>query len=167
MTAGEIGGMGRSGFIARPGLWDDAQGQAAAGLVLRGKTLVMDMLESVLRSGCSMTSTLLLKDTAHRTVYPVWQSDAGQNIAQMTGASDLVLVPDPTTFRLLPWVPGTAWMLADVYYQTGLPVPFSTRSLCRSPLAQLGEAGYRYLAGLELELYLFKFTNPCLDPHHC
>ena len=80
MTAGEIGGMGRSGFIARHGLWDDAQVQAAAELVrraldanvrtvrisfadqhgiLRGKTLVMDMLESVLRSGCSMTSTLL------------------------------------------------------------------------------------------------------------
>jgi glutamine synthetase len=188
MSAGEIGGIGRSGFIARHALWDDAQVQAAAELVrrardakvrtvrvsfadqhgiLRGKTLVVDMLESVLRSGCSMTSTLLLKDTAHRTVYPVWQSDAGQNIAQMTGASDLVLVPDPTTFRLLPWVPGAAWMLADVYYQTGLPVPFSTRSLCRDQLAQLEEAGYRYLAGLELEFYIFKLIDPCLDPQQC
>lgn len=185
---GAIGGIGRSDFIARHAAWDDAQVRAAAELVrrardanirtvrisfadqhgvLRGKTLVVDMLESLLRNGCSMSSTLLLKDTAHRTVYPVWQNDAKLNLAQMTGASDLVLVPDPTTFRSLPWVPGSAWMLADCYYQSGLPVPFCTRNLCRTQLTGLEEAGYRYLAGLELEFYIFKLTDACLDPQQC
>jgi glutamine synthetase len=188
MSADGIGGMGRSDFIARHALWNGEQVQAAAELVrrardanirtvrvsfadqhgvLRGKTLVVDMLESVLRNGCSISSTLLLKDTAHRTVYPVWQSDAGMNLAQLTGGSDVVLVPDPTTFRLLPWVPGSAWMLADCYYQTGLPVPYCTRSLCRTLLTRLEESGYYYLAGLELEFYIFKLVDPCLDPQQC
>lgn len=188
MSSDGIGGIGRSDFVARHALWDDAQVEAAAELVrrtresnvrtvrlsfvdqhgvLRGKTLVVDMLESVLRNGCSMTSTLLLKDTAHRTVYPVWQSGGGQNLAQMTGASDFVLVPDPSTFRLLPWVPGSASMLADCYYQTGAPVPFCTRRVLRTQLARLEEAGYRYLAGLELEFYIFKLVDPCLEPQQC
>ncbi len=188
MSSDGIGGIGRSDFVARHALWDDAQVEAAAELVrriresnvrtvrlsfvdqhgvLRGKTLVVDMLESVLRNGCSMTSTLLLKDTAHRTVYPVWQSGGGQNLAQMTGAGDFVLVPDPSTFRLLPWVPGSAWMLADCYYQTGVPVPFCTRRVLRTQLARLETAGYRYLAGLELEFYIFKLVDPCLEPQQC
>src|ERR1022692_716679 len=173
MSDGQIGGIGRSDFVARHALWNDEQLQSAGELVrraraanirtvrvsfadqhgvLRGKTLVVDMLESVLNNGCSITSTLLLKDTAHRTVYPVWQSGTGLNLAQLTGAADMVLVPDPTTFHLLPWVPGSAWMLADCYYQNGLPVPFCTRGLCRTMLRRLEQAGYRYLAGLELDL---------------
>jgi glutamine synthetase len=188
MSSEGSGAIGRSDFVARNALWDDAQVEAAAALVryareshvrtvrlsfvdqhgvLRGKTLVVDVLESVLRNGCSMSSTLLLKDTAHRTVYPVWQGVDGLNLAQMTGASDFILVPDPSTFRLLPWVPGSASMLADCYYQSGAPLPFCTRRLLRTQLARLETAGYRYLAGLELEFYIFKLVDPCLEPQQC
>jgi glutamine synthetase len=183
-----IGEIGRSDFVARHGLWNDEQVRAAASLVrraheanvrtvrisfadqhgvLRGKTLVIDMLEAVLRNGCSMTSTLLLKDTAHRTVFPVWQGAAGSNPDQMSGASDLVLVPDPATFKVLPWAPGSAWMLADCHYPGGLPVPFCTRTLARKALADLEAEGFHYLAGLELEFYIFKLTDPCLDAEQC
>lgn len=188
MSPADSGAIGCSDFIARHGLWNEAQLAAAADLVrrardqdirtvrvsftdqhgvLRGKTLVVDMLEAVLRNGCSMTSTLLLKDTAHRTVYPVWQSGAGMNLSEMTGASDFVMVPDPTTFQVLPWAPGSAGMLADCYYQSGQPVPFCTRSLCRTQLTRLERSGYRYLAGLELEFYVFKLTDARLEPQHC
>jgi glutamine synthetase len=188
MSTRQIGGVGRSDFIACHGLWTAAQHEAAADLVrrareanvrtvrvsfadqhgvLRGKTLVVDLLESVLRNGCSITSSLLLKDTAHRTVYPVWQSGAGLNLAQLTGAADIVLVPDPGSFRLLPWVPGGAWLLADCYYQDGQVVPFCTRGLCRRVLSQLEQAGFHYLAGIELEFSIFKLIDPCLDPQQC
>jgi glutamine synthetase len=188
MSAQGVGGVGRGDFIARHALWDAAQIEAAAALVrrardanirtvrvsfadqhgvLRGKTLVIDMLEALLKNGCSMTSTLLLKDTAHRTVYPVWQSGAGLNLAQLTGAADIVLVPDPASFHILPWVPGSAWLLADCYYQDGSAVPFCTRSLCRRVLSRLEQAGYRYLAGLELEFSIFKLVDPRLEPEHC
>jgi glutamine synthetase len=181
-------GVGRTDFVARHALWDGARAEAAAEIVrlarasdvrtvrlsfadqhgiLRGKTIVIDMLESVLRNGCSMTTTLLLKDTAHRTVFPVWQSGAELNLPGMTGAGDFVLVPDPATFALLPWVPGSAWMLGDCYYQSGEPLPFSTRHLCRTALDRLADSGYSYLAGLELEFYIFKLTDPRLEPQHC
>ena len=182
-----VGEIGRSGFVARHGGWDEEQTRAASTLVrrasdanirtvrvsfadqhgvLRGKTLVIDMLEALLKNGCSMTSTLLLKDTAHRTVYPVWQV-GGKTPEQMVGAGDVILVPDPTTFRVLPWAPGTAWMLADCRYQSGESVPFCTRTLCRTLLGKLDGAGYRYLAGIELEFYIFKLVDPCLEPQQC
>jgi glutamine synthetase len=37
----------------------------------------------------------------------------------------------------------------------------------RTQLARLEEAGYRYLAGLELEFYIFKLVDPCLEPQQC
>ena len=40
--------------------------------VLRGKTLVASEAIAALRSGVNMTSTLLAKDTWHRTVFPVF-----------------------------------------------------------------------------------------------
>jgi glutamine synthetase len=183
-----IADLGRNDFIAGHGLWTREQQGAAAELlhrareskldsvrisfadqhgVLRGKTLVVDMLEAVLKNGCSITSTLLLKDTSHRTVYPVWQSGAGLNLAQLTGAADILLVPDPLSFRVLPWVPGCGWMLADCYYPDGSPVPFCTRSLCRRVLGQLEQTGYRLLAGLELEFSIFKLIDPQLEPQQC
>lgn len=178
--------IGRTDFVTRHALWSDEQIEAAKEIVkrakeirtvrlsfadqhgvLRGKTLVADMLEPLLRNGCSLTSTLLLKDTAHRTVYPIWQSGAGLEVTELTGACDFVAVPDPTTFRLLPWAPGSAWMLADAYYDNGAPVPFCTRKLCRRALERLSQAGYTYLAGIELEFYIFKLLDPRLEAEDC
>jgi glutamine synthetase len=178
--------IGRTDFVTRHALWSDAQIEAAKEVrqrarevrtvrlsfadqhgVLRGKTLVVDTLESLFRNGCSLTSTLLLKDTAHRTVYPIWQSGAGLEVAELTGARDFIAVPDPTTFRLLPWAPGSAWMLADAYYDNGAAVPFCTRQLCRRVLERLSQAGYHYVAGIELEFYIFKLLDPHLNAEDC
>jgi len=78
--------------------------------VLRGKTIVASALPSVFDKGLNVPSTLLLKDTAHKTAYSVWQ--AGTN-APMQGAGDILLVPDPATFRPLPWAPHSAWLMCD------------------------------------------------------
>src|SRR5204862_7336420 len=40
--------------------------------ILRGKTLTAGEIAAALKSGVGFTSTMLLKDTAHRTVFPVW-----------------------------------------------------------------------------------------------
>jgi len=135
--------------------------------VLRGKTIVVELLEAVLQTGCGMTTTLFLKDTSHRTVYPVWRTGGGIGQAEMTGAGDFVLVPDPTTFTILPWTAHSAWMLGDCFFQNGVPVPYATRQLCKRVLDRLDERGYRYLAGLELEFYIFKLVDPKLEPRYC
>ena len=117
-----------------------------------------------MRSGVTMTTTLLAKDTAHRTVYPVFTPGGGFAMEEMQGGSDFVMVADPTTFRILPWANKTGWMLCDIYFGTGKPVPYSTRARCRDALTTLAKAGFDFLAGLEVEFHLFKIENPRLTP---
>jgi glutamine synthetase len=54
--------------------------------------------------------------------------------------------------------------LCDIYFGNGQPVPFSTRARCQAALATLREAGFDFLAGLEVEFHLFKLENLRLNP---
>ena len=178
------GGVGRSDFVRRHGLWaEDAHGAALQAErvidehgvdlvrlsfadphgVLRGKTVAGTTFEQALRSGYTVPSTLVAKDTSHRTVYPVFHPSDSPLLAPIVDVADVVLVPDPTTFRLLPWSPRTGWVLCDVYYTDGAPVPFSTRRLCRNVLGELRAEGYEFVAGLEVEFYVFRLEDPGLD----
>ena len=71
------------------------------------------------------------------------------------------MVPDPTTFRVLPWLNRTGWMLCDVYYADGSPVGFSTRQLLRRQLERL-PAGQQFITGLEVEFHILKLLDPAL-----
>jgi glutamine synthetase len=132
--------------------------------VLRGKTVVAADAPALMRSGVTMTTTLLAKDTAHRTVYPVFTAGGGFAMAEMQGGGDFVMVADPATFQVLPWAPNTGWLLCDIYFTNGKPVPFSTRQILRDALAQLRREGFDYVAGLEVEFHLFKLENLRLAP---
>ncbi|MGH6670778.1 MAG: glutamine synthetase family protein [Xanthobacteraceae bacterium] len=177
-------------FVERHGLWTDEQARAANAVahaikkhnlelvrfsfadqhgVLRGKTVVADDAPALMRSGVTMTTTLLAKDTAHKTAFPVFMPGGGLGMAEMQGGGDFVMVPDPATFRVLPWpasngVPNTGWVLCDIYFTNGKPVPFSTRQILRDALKRLQHQGYDFLAGLEVEFHLFKLENPRLAP---
>ncbi len=172
-------------FVERHGLWSEEQFEAAARAerlieehnlevvrlsfpdqhgILRGKTIVAGDAAKVMRNGCSMTTTLLAKDTSHKTVFPVFTAGGGFGMPEMEGGGDFLMIADPTTFRVLPWAPKTGWVLCDIYFQNGKPVPFSTRHLYRQALNRLADAGYDYMAGLEVEFHVFKIENPRLDP---
>src|SRR5579864_7035814 len=178
-------GDGAVTFVARHGLWSHEQKEAARRVariveernletirlsfpdqhgILRGKTLVASEALASLESGCSITTTMFAKDTAHRTVFPVFTTGGGFGMREMEGAADFLMVADPTTFRVLPWSPQTGWVLCDLYFADGTPVPFSTRHLYRRVLARLADAGFAYRAGLEVEFHVFKIENPRLDP---
>jgi glutamine synthetase len=171
-------------FVERHGLWTDAQAKAAAQVerdikkhklevvrfsfadqhgVLRGKTLLASEAASAMRDGVSMTTTLLAKDTAHKTVYPVFTPGGGFAMPEMEGGGDFVMIADPATFRVLPWADKTGWLLCDIYFTNGRPVPFSTRALYRDALDSLAKAGFDFLAGLEVEFHLFKLENARLN----
>jgi glutamine synthetase len=175
-------GPGRAGFIERHALWDDAEYAAAAqtlrvidehGIelirlafadqhgVLRGKTMTRDAFSSALRDGIMAPSTLVLKDTAGRTVYPIFESGGGP--AGMAGASDIVLVPLPTMFRILSWSSRTAWVLCDIHLPDGSPVPFSARHLLRGHLDALAARGLELRVGIELEFHVFRAAGTPLD----
>jgi glutamine synthetase len=172
-------------FVERHGLWNAGQTRAANAVVqqikkqklelvrfafadqhgvLRGKTVVAADAPALMRSGVTMTTTLLAKDTAHKTAFPVFTPGGGFGMEEMQGAADFVMVPDPATFHVLPWSPNTGWLLCDIVFTNGKPVPFSTRQVLRDALAKLKAAGFDYLAGLEVEFHLFKIENPRLAP---
>jgi len=126
--------------------------------VLRGKTIVRDAMESAFFSGIAAPSTLLLKDTAHKTVFPVWSDNPG--VEGMAGAGDLLMVPDPDTFRILPWSPHSAWIFCDARYKSGDVISFSPRDLLKKAITKLARKKMALVVGLEIEFHIFQ----CLDP---
>jgi glutamine synthetase len=132
--------------------------------VLRGKTLAASEVEAALERGVTVTSTLLLKDTSHRTVFPAFTPGGGVGMPEMQGAADVLMVPDESTWRVLPWAPDTGWVLCDLRFQDGRPVPFDTRAILKSAAAKLGAAGHELVCGLEIEFHVFKIVGERLAP---
>ena len=132
--------------------------------VLRGKTLTASAAEAAMERGVTVTSTLLLKDTSHKTVFPAFTPGGGVGIIEMQGAADILMVPDPATFRVLPWASDTGWYLCDLQFLDGRPIPFSTRGQLARALDKLEGAGYEFVAGLEVEFHLFRIRDPRLQP---
>jgi len=87
-----------------------------------------------------------------RTAFPIFAP--GED-----GAGDMVMVADPTMFRVLPWAPHSGWILCDLYRTDGTPHPFSTRALMRRMLDRLAEHKLVWRAGIEVEFHLFKYTT--------
>lgn len=176
--------IGQADFVHRHGLWTDAQAAAAEDAlrqidennielvrlaypdqhgILRGKAVVAEEFPATLRNGCRITTTLLAKDTSHKTVYPVFTPGGGFDLPEMEGAGDFIMVPDPTTFRILPWAPDTAWVLCDAYFQTGAPNPFAPRSVLRNALDRAAGHGFDFVTGIEIEFHIFKLEDPRLE----
>jgi glutamine synthetase len=132
--------------------------------VLRGKTLAAGEAKNALERGVTLTSTLLLKDTAHKTVFPAFTPGGGVGMAEMQGAADLLLMPDVATFRILPWAPDTGWFLCDAKFHDGRDVPYCTRTLLRAALAKLEAQGFEFVAGLEVEFHVFRIVDDSLKP---
>ena len=127
--------------------------------VLRGKTLVADAVPSAVRNGITAPSSLLLKDTSHRTVFPVWEEDAGFGAGALTGAGDLLMVPDVDTYVRLPWSPHSAWIVCDVVQAAGGPIPFASRTLLDQAVGKLAVRQLDLVVGLEIEFHVFRITD--------
>jgi glutamine synthetase len=132
--------------------------------ILRGKTIVASELAGAFEAGVTMTTTLLLKDSSHRTVFPVFTTGGGLGLKELEGAADCILIPDPATFRILPWAPHTGWILCDAHFPDGRRVPFSTRGLLQDGLARAASQGFGYTTGIEVEFHIFRMLDPKLAP---
>lgn len=167
----------RGGFIERHDLWSGAQYAAAAQMrrvidelgiemvrfgfvdqhgVIHGKTISRPAVAAAMRSGLTAPSSLLLKDTSGKSVFTVFAADTGVGVEGFSGAGDIVLVPDPLSFRVVPWVSRTGWVLCDLRFPDGGAVPFCTRSLLRGQLAALAGRGYAMTVGAELEFHVYR-----------
>ncbi|MGH9293040.1 MAG: glutamine synthetase family protein [Acidimicrobiales bacterium] len=179
-------GVGKSGFVRDHGLHDDAQREAGArsaalieehGLrtvrmiwvdqhgVPRAKFMSAPDYLASLENGIDFSAALLSMDTGNKVFTPLFVRGGGFDIDELTGFPDMVLVPDPGTFRVLPWADRSAWVITDAHFSNGKPVPLDGRHLLRRQVAAAAEAGYDYVAGLEVEFYVVRRDSERIELH--
>ena len=75
--------------------------------------------------------------------------------------SDMMAMPDPSTFQILPWRPGgtVARMFADVQLPTGEPYEGDPRQILRRNVQKAADLGYKYYVGPELEFFYFRSSQ--------
>jgi len=72
--------------------------------------------------------------------------------------SDMLAMPDPTTFQILPWRSGgdVARMFCDIVRPDGTPFEGDPRSVLRHNLERAHEMGYTFYVGPEVEYFYFR-----------
>ncbi|MGH9300149.1 MAG: glutamine synthetase family protein, partial [Acidimicrobiales bacterium] len=170
-------GVGKSGFVREHGLHDADQREAAERTIAlvseqelrtvrviwvdqhgvpRCKFMSAADYVTSLENGLDFSAALLSMDTANKVFTPLFAPGGGFDIDELTGFPDMVLVPDPSTFRVLPWADRTGWVLTDAYFSNGAPVPLDARRLMRQQVAAAEELGYDFVAGIEVEFYVVR-----------
>jgi glutamine synthetase len=176
-----------AGFIEKHGLWTDGQRRQAEDLkrrlereklrfvrvawadphgYSRAKALTVPAFLGALGSGYNINVATTTLDSAGSRTFASFTPGGGMGLAEMTGSPNLTIVPDPATFRLLPWAPGVGWVLCDEYFNDGRPFHFSPRHLLRGEVRQLAEKGQGCVVGAEIEWYLLRLAAEYLGDEH-
>ncbi|WP_292826822.1 glutamine synthetase family protein [Microbacterium sp.] len=125
----------------------DAQGR------LVGKRVSARLFqEEVLPHGAEACNYLLSVDVDMNTV------DGYAMSSWEKGYGDMMLISDPDTLRRIPWMPGTALVMADLGWEGGAPVEQSPRAILKRQRDRLAERGLTAYAGTELEFIVFDDT---------
>jgi glutamine synthetase len=125
----------------------DAQGR------LVGKRVSARLFqEEVLPHGAEACNYLLSVDVDMNTV------DGYAMSSWEKGYGDMMLLSDPETLRRIPWMPGTALVMADLGWESGEPVQQSPRAILKRQRERLADRGLTAYAGTELEFIVFDDT---------
>jgi len=76
--------------------------------------------------------------------------------------SDMIAMPDPATFAVLPWRPrerGVARMFCDIQHPDGAPFDGDPRFVLKRQLRRAADLGYTFYVGPELEFYYFRTSE--------
>ncbi|CAN5716734.1 gamma-glutamylethanolamide synthetase GlnA4 [soil metagenome] len=122
--------------------------------LIRGKFVPSEFfLDSIVRRGSTIPNIVFgwdIEDTLMDCLsFSGWQ----------TGYSDVVLMPDLSTIRPIPWEPGQAFVLCDVVNTNGSAVEVAPRTVLKRQVERATELGYSFTAGYELEFYLYRETS--------
>lgn len=109
-------------------------------------------VDEVALNGAECCNYLLAVDVDMNTV------DGYAMSSWESGYGDMVMRPDLTTLRVLPWLPGSALVMADLFWHDGSMVAAAPRTILRTQLDRLAERGLVALAGTELEFMVFDDT---------
>lgn len=175
------------GFIEKHGLWSASQAAQAAEIAARVvrdgiklvrlawsdphgasrvKMVTSAAFVSALRTGYNINVATAMLDGSGARVFSSFTRGGGMGLDEMTGSPNLIIVPDPVTFRVLPWEPDVGWVLCDDYFTSGLPFHFSPRHILRRQLQRLEERSLRCVIGLEVEWYLLRLLEEQITSEH-
>jgi len=175
-----------TGFIERHGLWADEQRRQAEEIkrrieqddlhlirlawadpygASRTKAVTPAAFAAALTSGYNTNVATWTLDASGARTFSSFIRGGGMELPEMTGSPNIVIVPDPSTFRVLPWAPGIGWVLCDEYFRSGVPFHFSPRQLLRKQAGRLATKGMELVVGLEIEWYLLRATEALTDEH--
>ena len=74
--------------------------------------------------------------------------------------SDMLAMPDPATFQIVPWRPrehqAVARMFCDIYWPGGQPFEGDPRYVLKRNLKRAADMGYTFYVGPELEYFYFR-----------
>ncbi len=73
--------------------------------------------------------------------------------------SDIIAMPDPSTFRILPWEDSTGRMFCDILNPDRSPYAGDPRYVLKRSLKRAGDLGFTYYLGPELEYFYFKNSH--------
>ena len=140
--------------------WCDLHGQ------LRAKAISAAAVRRALMDGVGMVSTLMLKDASDRTAFKVFEPGGTATLPGFGQANNLVLLPDPASLQVLPWLQGTGWMRAQTFFADGAPVALDTRRVLQRALSRLAAQGFGLRCGLEVEFHVYRLESTAaeLDP---
>ncbi len=80
-----------------------------------------------------------------------------------TGYGDYIMKPDLNTLRLVPWLAGTALVLADLLdHHTHEEVEHSPRAILKKQVARARKMGFEPMMASELEFYIFENSYEAL-----
>jgi glutamine synthetase len=120
---------------------------------LTGKRVAARLfMEEVAKHGVECCNYLLAVDVDMNTV------DGYAMSSWDTGYGDMVMTPDFATLRHIPWLPGTALVMADLSWEDGSPVRQAPRSVLGRQIIRLAESDLVPYVGTELEFMVFDNT---------
>jgi glutamine synthetase len=111
---------------------------------VRAKASALQGLEGRIRSGIGVTVAMQAMNAL----------DQLQPVEGMGPVGEIRLVPDPETFRILPYAPATGAMLVDQLTLDGEPAPVDQRAFLKRMSAGLDERGAWLEVGFENEFTL-------------
>ena len=133
--------------------WGDQHG------IVRSKSVSIMEFYRCLREGKDF-QLLSIFDSASNPIVQPFSDQGFPGALDMSNLPDRILVLDPSTFRKLPWLRDTGWILGDLFCQDGSVCPLCSRGLLRTQISRLIEQDFDAVIGLEFELHIYR---PGLD----
>src|SRR6266487_2502794 len=119
------------------------------GGIIRGKATHASKLPTRIQEGIGQTLAMQAF-TGVETLAPV---------QGMGPVGEFRLIPDPNTFVVLPYAPGSGSMMCDMIRLDGKPWEACPRTFLKRMMARLTEQGMRAEAAIEHEFYLAREEN--------